>query len=165
MKKRITSESSGSSLLSQFPEVMFHIIIMVAIIVVVFIIVLNTTYLPCRFMNFTGEVDESFSLCSDFSLKTIRSNSPDLRIRHPTFSLWFLIEQTWGNRSPELRVRQRIFSLRLLIKNNTKIAPGTSGSASLPFPYDFLVQALRKLVHGPPDPPAYLFLTIAYQKQ
>ena len=41
------------------------------------------------------------------------------------------------------RCRWPPFSLQFLIKSNKEIAPGTSGSSGLPFPYSFLLKTIE----------------------
>ena len=47
-------------------------------------------------------------------------------------------------------------------KSKKKIFPGSSGSCPLPFPYCFLLKAIRKCLLGASDPASSLFLTFSY---
>jgi len=69
------------------------------------------------------------------------------------------------NCSRDLRIRQPTFSLWFLSTSAKEISPRTSGSASLPFPNYCLLKTIRKSLPGPPDLPSFIFLTISYWKQ
>ena len=50
------------------------------------------------------------------------------------------------------------FSLQFLIKNNQKIAPESSGPSLPPFPYNSLLETIRKSLPRALEPPSPLFL-------
>ena len=71
----------------------------------------------------------------------------------------------WGICSWELRILPASFSLQFFLKTNKEIAPESSGSSLLHFPYNSLLKTIRKLLPRAQDPPGPFSLWNPYLNQ